>query len=117
VPAREELAVERHKRRIQPCRGRLPAGGAGWQAQAVPLPGGPQRPVGDAELLAGLVDVHLGGAPPGLLGRVAVIVEARAPWAALEPLGLRQAVVVERAPQRLLADAQLAGGPVDAPGG
>jgi hypothetical protein len=80
----------------------------------VPLPGVPQRPVGDTEFLAGLVDADLGGVPPRLLGGVTVIVEPRASRAALEHLRLRQAVVVEGTPQRLLAHAQLAGGPVDA---
>jgi hypothetical protein len=68
----------------------------------VALPGGPQRPVRDAEFLAGLVDADLGGALPGLLGGVAVLVEAGASGPALEPLGLGQAVLVEGAPQGLL---------------
>src|SRR5215218_4266227 len=112
-PGREQAAVEGHKRRVQ--HGRRRGGGGAWgEAEAVALPGGPQGPVRDAEFFAGLVDADLGGALPGLLGGVAVLVEA-GPWrAALEHLRLRQAVVVEGAPQRLLADAQLAGGPVDA---
>src|SRR5215218_6918252 len=111
VPGREQAAVEGHKRRGQHGRGR--GGGGAWgQAEAVALPGGAQGPVRDAEFFAGLVDADLGGALPGLLGGVAVLVEA-GPWrAALEPLGLGQAVMVEGAPQRLLGHAQLAGGPV-----
>jgi hypothetical protein len=68
----------------------------------VALPGGPQRPIRDAEFLAGLVDADLGGALPGLLGGVAVLVEAGAWRAALEPLWLGQAVVMAlgEAPQR-----------------
>ena len=42
------------------------------------------------------------------------MVEAGASRPALEHLRLRQAVMVEGAPQRLLGDAQLLGGPVDA---
>ena len=78
------------------------------------LPGGPQGPVRDAEFLAGLVDADRSRPPPGLLGRFPVLVEPGAPGAALEYLGLGQAVVVEGPAQCLLADAQLAGGPVDA---
>jgi hypothetical protein len=80
----------------------------------VALPGGAQRPIRDPEFLAGLVDADLCGPLPGLLGGVAVLVEAGASRPALEPLGLGQAVLVEGAPQGLLGDAQLAGGPVDA---
>src|SRR5215218_7200682 len=112
-PGREQAAVEGHKRRVQLRCGR--GGGGAWgEAEAVALPGGPQRPVRDAEFLAGLVDADLGGALPGLLGGVAVLVEAGASWPALEYLGLGQAVVVEGAAQRLLGHAQFAGGPVDA---
>jgi hypothetical protein len=82
--------------------------------EAVALPGGAQRPIRDAEFLVGLVDADLGGPLPGLLGGVAVLVEAGASGPALEPLGLGQAVVVQGVPQGLLGDAQLAGGPVDA---
>src|SRR5215207_11219760 len=89
-PGREQAAVEGHKRRIQHGRGRG-AGGAWGQAQAVALPGGPQRPIRDAEFLAGLVDADLGGPLPGLLGGVAVLVEAGALWSTLEHPGLGQA--------------------------
>src|SRR6266511_4450855 len=112
-PRGEELAVELQERRVQPP-GRLPGGGAGWQAKAVPPPGVPQRPVGDAQFLAGLVDPNLGGAPPRLLSGCSVVVEPRAPGPTVEHLRLGQAVVVEGAPQRLLGHAQLAGGLVDA---
>src|SRR5215213_1616476 len=112
-PGREQAAVEGHKRRVEHGRGR--GGGGAWgEAEAVALPGGPQRPIRHPEFLAGLVDADLCGALPGLLGGVAVLVEAGALRAALEPLGLGQAVVVEGAPERLLGHAQLAGGPVDA---
>ena len=100
-PGREQAAVEGHERRVQLRCGR--GGGGAWgEAEAVALPGGPQRPVRDAEFLAGLVDADLGGALPGLLGGVAVLVEAGASGPALEPLGLGQAVLVEGAPQGLL---------------
>jgi hypothetical protein len=46
------------------------------QAEAVALPGGAQRPVRDAQFLAGLVDADLGGPLPGLLGCVPVVVVA-----------------------------------------
>src|SRR5215218_8892281 len=112
-PGRQQVAVEGHERRVEHGRGR--GGGGAWgQAKAVTLPGGPQRPVRDAEFLAGLVDADLCGPLPGLLGGVAVLVEAGALGAALEYLGLGQAVVVEGAAQRLLGHAQFAGGPVDA---
>src|SRR5215218_8820840 len=112
-PGREQAAVERQERRVQLGRGRG-GGGAWWEAEAVALPGGPQRPVRDPEFLAGLVDADLCGALPGLLGGVAVLVEPGALGPALEPLRLGQAVLVEGAPERLLGHAQLAGGPVDA---
>jgi hypothetical protein len=80
----------------------------------VALPGGAQGPVRDPEFLAGLVDADLGGPLPGLLGGVAVLVEPSALGAALEDLGLGQAVVVERMAEGLLGHPQLVGGPVDA---
>jgi hypothetical protein len=52
-------------------------------------------PVRDPQLLAGLVDPDLGGSLPGLLGRLAVLVEPGPLGAALEDLGLGQVVVVE----------------------
>src|SRR5512132_3294794 len=113
VPAREQAAVQGHERRVQHGRGR--GGGGAWgETEAVALPSGPQRPIRDAEFLAGLVDADLGGALPGLLGGVAVLVKAGTLGAALEPLRLGQAVVGEGAPERLLGDAELAGGPADA---
>src|SRR5215218_2420585 len=112
-PGREQAAVEGHKRRVQHGRGR--GGDGAWgEAEAVALPGGPQRPIRDPKFLAGLVDADLGGALPGLLGGVAVLVEAGALGPALERLGLGEAVLGEGAPQGLFAHAQLAGGPVDA---
>jgi DNA-binding CsgD family transcriptional regulator len=102
-PGWEQAPVEGHKRRVQHGHGRI-AGGAGRQAEAVALPGGPQRPVRDPEFLAGLVDADLGGPLPGLLGRRLVPVEPGALRPALEGRRLGQAVVTERAAQRLLGD-------------
>ena len=101
-PRRGQPRVERGERRVQPAfrRRRLPGGGAWRQAQAVVVPGVAQRPVGDAQLLAGLVDADLGSAPPRPLGQFAVVVGTRACWPALEGARLPELVVVEGAPQR-----------------
>src|SRR6266508_1228475 len=61
---REPALVEGHEHRVQRQGRGWWAGGAGWQAEAVAGPGGTQRLVAGAQLLAGLVDADRGGAPP-----------------------------------------------------